>query len=249
MYLRYISFRLEPGFFNHDDPLDYSFLFNSRFVCNYLSKEVRKHNIQLRNPFSMLCVSLDNRAFLEELLTFHVIDSHIEVQSKEIAQYREMTSLIDRFEWYLSLLERGYRLASNTLDIDMLMSINDSFRMGGYKNEWLFKKIKVKEYGLTIYLKCYFTTFDFRLTLEAYDISQTILLTTGVVLRTLPDEDCFVKDFRKVEVRDNLLIIKDFLDHDTFVIRLDLLADGFFDLTDNRGYGDDTEYYLNRIIW
>ena len=164
-----------------------------------------------------------------------------------------MTSLIDRYEWYLSLLERGYRLAADTADtgipFDTLKGIHDSFRNEGYKNEWLFKKIIVKEYGLTIYLKCYFTTFDFRLTLEAYNINQTILITTGVILRTLPDEVCFDKDFRKVEVRNNLLIIKDFLDLDTFVIRLDLLADGIFNLNDNRGYGNDEDYYLNKIIW
>lgn len=253
MYLYYIAFRIEPGYFSHDDPLDYSFLFNTRFICNYLSKKVRKHKIQLQNPFSMLCVSLDNREYLKESQTFHVIDSHLEVQCEEITKYRGMTSLIDRYEWYLSLLERGYRLAADTADtgipFDTLKGIHDSFRNEGYKNEWLFKKIIVKEYGLTIYLKCYFTTFDFRLTLEAYNINQTILITTGVILRTLPDEVCFDKDFRKVEVRNNLLIIKDFLDLDTFVIRLDLLADGIFNLNDNRGYGNDVDYYLNKIIW
>ena len=180
MYLYYIAFRIEPGYFSHDDPLAYSFLFNTRFICNYLSKKVRKHKIQLQNPFSMLCVSLDNREYLKESQTFHVIDSHLEVQCEEITKYRGMTSLIDRYEWYLSLLERGYRLAADTADtgipFDTLKGIHDSFRNEGYKNEWLFKKIIVKEYGLTIYLKCYFTTFDFRLTLEAYNINQTILI-------------------------------------------------------------------------
>lgn len=222
------------------------FAFNVRFICNYLSKEIRKLNMIGDGTYKMISIRLRNTPSECKLVCSSdakdVLSIGLQISESDQIKYKNMTNLIERYEFYLHLLEEGYYYASEFVDIPLsaLLDLNNKFRLNGYKNEWLWKKILIKEYNIHVSFKCYFTTFDFRLELEVYDKRETVLLTNGVVFQTGPDEIYYDKDFRKLVVCDNELMIMDFLDKCSFKCNLDLLAKGVF----NVEYSD---YQKNRI--
>ena len=112
------------------------------------------------------------------------------------------------------------------LPVDSILGLHDQFRKGGYRNEWLFKKKMIREYGLYVFLKCYFTTFDFHLELEAYDLKKTHLIAKDIIFRSFPDELCYDKDFRSIQVEGSRLQILNFLGKAEMAVDLEALTQG-----------------------
>ena len=204
---------------------------NCYHVDNYLSKAIRKYHFQTDGSFKMLFVmpTLLDDSFIN---VSECAKAQVHVSESEIEAYRQMTGLEQRCEYYLGLLERGYELISRYKEIPMeaLRECHDKFRQGGYKNEWLFKKLRVKEYGLRFELNCYFTMFDFRLVLSAYDLKDGSLLAEDVVLQTYPNEDAFDYKFKFVEVHGSDIVIYDFLHWEAFRIDIPSLREGRVDV-------------------
>lgn len=256
MYLRYIAISgsSEKGEFHAFAERLYS---NSRFICNYLSKEVRKLKLDT-SPYNML-------NFIPSLTesSIHIWDSDVVncklcLSQLEIDRLNNMKRLEDRYEYYLSFLERGYRYVSESIPIpvDSLLYLHDQFRAGGYRNEWLFKKKMIREYGLYVFLKCYFTTFDFHLDLEAYDLKQTRLIAKDTIFRSFPNELCFSKDFRSIRVEGSKLQILNFLGDSEMEVDLDALAQGLVtvDYIDGNFLNweessESTKKGIERITW
>lgn len=251
MYLRNIGIVIADQLLSYEELLSYRFHFNSRFISNYLSRELRKKAVFSGGDYSMIHVVLDKHSHYKESQVFHSLDVHLPLSNQEFIRYNSLSELKDRYEWCLSFIEQSFLIVSKKrgIPVKVLLSLNESFRENDYRNEWLFKRIKVNAFGLDIYLKCYFTTFDFRLELEAYDLNHTTIKTKGVVLRTMPDEICFKKEFRTVEVREECLLIKDFLGNDSFEISLDQLGNGEFHVTDKRDNQPDYNSFLDKIYW
>lgn len=145
-------------------------------------------------------------------------------------RYVTLSDGVERYEQYLSLLEEGYRASGclNEEPIGQLLQLHQPFRENGYRNEWLFKKKPVREFGIYLYFKCYFTSFEFRLELEVYDLKQTRLITKGVVMRIGPDEIFYDKDFRSISIDKGELTVLNFLSHPSFSFDLSRLAAGEF---------------------
>lgn len=214
----------------------YRFNFNVRFICNYLSKEVRRLNLFGDGTYKMISVRLRNTPSSCKL-TYgtdfpDVLSILLYISEQDQITYNNTTDLTERYEFCLKLLERGYAFASQfkELPLESLLNLNDKFRENNYRNEWLWKKKLIRSYGIYVFFKCYFTTFDFRLVLEVYDKKCSTLLTKGVVLRTGPDELFYHKEFRKLEIIDDKLIIKDFLDKKNFEFDLHQLSKGIFNV-------------------
>ncbi len=236
----------------YNDPFSSKFSYNVRFIENYLSRAVRQLKIQTGGQYTMMYVRLYNQDGYRESTVFRTLEVNINVLPEQFKAYSSMRVLEDRYEWCLSFIEEGYRQISikRNLDLNLLMSVNDSFRNNNYKNEWLFKKIRIPQYDLYVYLKCYFTAFEFRLELEAYNYKQTILKAKHVVLRTMPDEDFYSKEFRTVEIVGRYLVIKDFLDHDSFWIDLESVSEGVAVVIDKRDISEQDDGPLfKQILW
>lgn len=226
MYLRYISI---SGSSEMDEfaAFEDRFLSNSRFICNYLSKEVRKLKLDT-SPYNMLNYYPSPSESSIRIWDSDVINCKLFLSPEEIDKLNKMKRLEDRYEYYFSFLERGYRFVSESipLPVDSILGLHDQFRKGGYRNEWLFKKKMIREYGMYVFFKCCFTTFDFHLELEAYDLKKTHLIAKGVVFRSFPDEMCYEKDFRSIIVDGPYLKILNFLGNVEMVIDLEALAQG-----------------------
>ena len=202
---------------------------NARFICNWLSKAVRKLQIET-GSVNMLCfIQSPSKKKSEILESSNSLISYIPLSMDDQMRLRAMPCLQDRYEFYLSFIEEGYIEASKSipLPLDILFGLNDLFRQGGYKNEWLFKKKQIKEFGIYVYLNCYFTTSDFHLELEAYDLKKTRLIAKDVILRTPPDEICFDKDFRSIRINGSKLEILNFIGDVEITVNLEVLADGY----------------------
>lgn len=236
----------------------YKFDFNCRFICNYLSKEVRKLKIIGDGSYKMISVTLCN-APSECKLTYgavypDVLSIPLQISEEEQIRYNNMVNLNDRYEFYLQLLEKGYTYASQFIRIPIkdLIITHDSLRNNNYENNWLWKRKSFPSYGIYALFKCYFTTFEFRLEIEVYRLVNKQMITKGIVLRTGPDEIFFNKKFRDIEVRNDILIIKDFLNKDRFIFNLPLLAQGIYNIKDL----DYSKYFsinhldlINKITW
>jgi hypothetical protein len=242
MKIRYISLHIKYPFYSgfSDEDFNDEFNWNARFICNYLSKAVRKLNLETDGTYKMISVNPHANQSCSKTDVEYVLSNNIYVSSKDMERYKQMENLTERYEFYLSLLERGYMQAATFKEgvpVESLLSLHQQFRDGGYKNEWLFKKKPIRDFGIYIYLKCYFTSFDFRLELEVYSLKTKELVTKGIVIQTPPDELCFDYKFKQITLEDDKLVILDSLGHPRYEMDLHKLANGNF----NVKYLDDED--------
>lgn len=240
MKLRYVALNIEPrqysGFFN--EQFIFEFNKSTEFIRNYISKAIRKFNYQTDGTFNMLLINpCEENGGCNILRAFSILQIRLVVLPDEVESYLKMTDLTAKYEYYLSLLERGYQQANifRPIPIKELLAIHQQFRKQGYKNEWLFKKVRIAPYNMILYFKCYFTISEFRLELEAYDIKTKNLMSTGIIKKTFPDELYFAKSFKKIIIENNMLTILDFLSKPAFEINLDKIRQGIFNVNDIEG--------------
>ena len=264
MILRYISLFVEHGTIPEEDSR--VFHANINFILNYLSRNIRQLNIKTDNTFNQICVELtlkDNPDSVTNL--FKTISIHEQLKLEDWAKYKSLKQPEARYEYCLALLEDGYQRAAQlkSLPVQSLLGLHDKFRTNGYRNEWLFKKKTLREYGLNIVLTCFLTAFDFRLELEAFPISSNVLICKGIVLQTSPFEESYAHILRDVRTVDNKLEIIDFLGFANITIDLHLLNTSVFEAVfhDDPRYKDSDWYigwdkrnadfkeYINSITW
>lgn len=258
MNLRYIYTGIHntsPTEYTKDQ--DYCWDFNANFISDYLSRKVRKLKIDVPE-FNMLYITVCKQPNLRHHFSSYLksLEVNLPFSQGDMDNLTRITNFTERIEAYLSIYEKGYYLANEYCDIPVgiLLGLHQQFREEGYRHEWLFKKKIIKEYGIYVFFKCYFTSIDFRLELEVYNQKQTILLTKGVVLQKLPDWICFGKDFNKgIQIDGNKMYLLDFLEERAFEFDLEQLSNGIFNVK-VLGYNatrDSSEYlnYLNRINW
>lgn len=230
--LRYIALWADSyhSGYGYNRRLASDFSYNTCFISNYLSKQVRKINIELEEYKMISVVLSQNGNYGAITLSENVRSVTLFCSENDLKRYVTLSDDVERYEQYLSFLEKGYRASGclNEEQIDQLLQLHQQFRENGYRNEWLFKKKPVRELGVYLYFKCYFTSFEFRLELEVYDLKQTRLITKGVVMRTGPDEVFFDKDFRSISIDKGELTVLNFLNHPSFSFDLSRLAAGEF---------------------
>lgn len=234
--------------------IDYGcFDFNARFVCIYLSKAVRPLKIAGDGIHNKICVELCSHDSTIKFYDYSkVIGVNLCISKEDQLKYNAMRKLEDRYEFYLACLQRAYEYAGQYVNIPQkeLLQLHQQFREGGYKNEWIWFKKPLKEYGIYIILRCKFATFDFTLNLEVYDIKKTTLIVEGKVFRTSPDELCYDYKFKKVTFENDTMRILDFLGHPNFAINLNKLKEGHFNVEYLRKVSkDDDKEIIDSITW
>jgi hypothetical protein len=218
MNLRYIVLHM-----NHDsgykDPFRDNFNLHSRFISNYLSIQIRKLKSETDGTFNMIAVSPTlNIKNVCRVVGEKALDASISFNRDA---YEQMTEY-EKYEYYLKLLENGYKICSQykRIPLDNLLNLHQTFRENGYKNEWLHKKKKFKEYGIDVILNCFFTSFDFHLNMSVCDIKSKTEIVSGTVIRTLPDEVCFTPLYKDIIIENDKLCITEFQDRPKFVFNL-----------------------------
>ena len=225
MILRYIALRAEYGLY--DDAFFHVFMDNVRFISNYLSRRIRSYHVETDGTFNMLSVSITPLTDSCQLESENVLAVKVYLNKDSMDKYMEMKDEIKRFEFYLSILEKGYIIASRNKNIplEILLNLHQEFRLGGYRNEKLFKTKLIKEYGIKLKLLHVLSSYDYRLIMYVYNL-KNVLIGEGTIYQTLPDEILFDKNVRNLEMDNNNLIVTDFLNHPQFVCSLEDLRKG-----------------------
>lgn len=252
--IRYISLHFEHFIYNKllDEDRRIMFNENSRFISNYLSKAVRKLNLEaFDGEINMLGVNPCKAVSSYQYLAEHVLAIRLQLSEDRLSRYYQTMDLVSRYEFYLSLLEEGYRMAEPLTGIpaETLIGLHDQFRKLNYKNEWLVKKMLIREYAIGIILTACFTTVDFHLRLTVYNAKSKETMSETVIYRTPPYEVCYEKDIRKVYAQDGYLYIDDFLDRHFLRMPLDDICKGIFSAERLLPGGEDYEESIKRITW
>lgn len=204
------------------------FRYNTWFICNYLSLQIRKLHIPSNGPYNMFGCRITKENSSVKEVCVDCLEVKLHVDEDELSNYMNMKDEAVRFEYYLSLLERAYRLATSTgrnIPMDVFLKLHQDFREGGYRNERLFKKKQLRDYGIKIELHHVLTSYSYNLILSIYDMHNQ-LISKGSIYETYPDDIFFNKTVRHLEFEDGKMIVTDFLDHPQFVCSLEDMAKG-----------------------
>lgn len=225
MELRHISLRADFG--TYDDIFFITFFDNANFISNFVSKRIRSYHIKTDGTYNAIAINITTNNSSCKIVPVNTLDVKIQFTMEEKKQYLRIKNEIERFEFYLSLLEAGYRLAETLKPIPevILFSIHDEFRKNGYKNESLFKKKQLRDYGIKIELTHVLTSYNYNLVLSVYNLNGE-LIGKDSIYETFPDDILFNKNVRHLVIDDNKLIVTDFLDHPQFVCDLNDLSKG-----------------------
>lgn len=209
------------------DEFDSKFNYNTWFISNYLSLQIRKLHIPSGGSYNMICCNITKEKDSVREVSVACLDVKIHIEESEIIRYLKLSSEVERYEYYLSLLERGYKLASTirTIPLDIFHKLHQNFREEGYKNERLFKKKQLRDYGIKIELNHVLTSYSYNLILSVYDLYGN-LIGKNSIYETFPDDIFFNKNVRNLLIDDGKLIVSDFLNHPQFVCSLDDLSRG-----------------------
>ncbi|WP_437918749.1 hypothetical protein [Sphingobacterium sp. LRF_L2] len=241
MKIRYIALHI-----NNESQIDTKFAlkFNLRyrFISNFLSREIRKYNLESSDSFNMISIvsSLD-KVKIKDNLSNSVLQAYVPLD----IDYYENNKGIIRYEYALNLLEEGYYLCNEFKKIPLheLIMLHNDFRKKGYKNEWLYKKNKSKEHNIEVILKCIFNEEEFKLEMNVKDLTTKSDLATGFVLRTLPDELFFSKLFKNVLINEREIIITEFHDRPKFKFVMEDIKKGVFECSVfNNGLEYDNDF-------
>ena len=213
MNLRYIV--LSAYHSDFDDEFSVIFNDNTRFVSNWLSRRIRQFKIPTDGSYKMLYVGIhSNDNHTKIIQSANVLETYVMFSHEDMESYLAIKDKAILFEKYLSILETGYRQAAEMKDVPIkeLLSIHQEFRELGYRNEWNFKKVWLKEEGLKL-------SFDCSLTMDAFSLHLTVRdmkgkqLARDCILKTFPDEILYNKNLRKLTLLSDKIVILDFLNH------------------------------------
>ena len=207
MTLFYINFGLDyDEYIMEENELRYGFQLHTRFISNYLSKEIRKIRFKTDGSFNMLSISLtESKINPCKIVPFEVLDVQLPFDR---AKYFIIKGTND-CSYYLDLIEKGFEIASEfkTIPYKELIQIVQKFRDGNCKNEWLELKKKFKEDDLEIFLLSEFTTNYYQIRIIIKQISTKKEIINEVVIRTEPYEVVFENLVKTIEI-ENTIIIK-----------------------------------------
>ena len=159
MHLRYINLSPDYEYEKSEHEFRVRFLSNVQFINSYLNGLVKKLNI-VTSTYTMLAIILHpSQEGCEEWKCAKSLSVYIRYNKEDIAYLNTLTDLFERFEYYLSLYEKGYRIAIasgyNEIPLDALLQIHEQFRKDGYENKWLWKKKLLREDDIYIsFLMC-----------------------------------------------------------------------------------------------
>lgn len=209
------------------DEFDSKFNYNTWFISNYLSLRIRKLKIPTDGLYNMFYCNITKEEDSVKVMSTSSLNVKIHVDKAEIDRYLNLSLEQERFEYYLSILERGYKLASmvRNIPIDTFLRLHQDFRENGYKNERLFRKILLKNMDIKIELYHILTSYSYNLVLSLYDL-QGHIIEKKSIYETFPDDIHFNKNVRHLVIDNENLIITDFLDKPQFVCSLKDLSMG-----------------------
>lgn len=227
MILKYIYIGCDDSL-----PKDFCNIFdyNTRFISNWMSKNVRKLKILTNGSFNHINVLISKNESQCKKIIPDILEITTKWSSQRIKDYLGLKDERSRIDLYLDLLKDGLIRASeyDNFNVGEILVLIDRFKQNGCKNEWQLKSMYIKEWNIRFKITCHFSTYDFKLFMSLYDKSKK-QIAQKEVFRIYPDEIYFADVIRKIIVENDKLFINDFLDKHFMSFDLNLLKDGIIE--------------------
>lgn len=203
MILKHIFLYLKPDEF----PRQYrsEFAFRTRYVCNYLQREVLRPLKFRTDGYSRLAIQAQHdpdprcRVVPENALDIPIAFDQVE---------HDALRGDESHEFYISMLVEALDKASQQHDIPHTELMNGiaAFRRGGYRNDWTHQKKMLKGLGVQASLLCSLDQEAFRLRLRLE--RQHEIVFEREILVTKPDEIIYTHEFKDVITEDGRIIVR-----------------------------------------
>lgn len=241
MYLRYISLTISDSC-NFGSKYNYDFKCHCRYICNFLSKEVRKYKVLTDGTYNMIAIEAGI------LCQPKIIYDKCMVVSAPFDKDRyEKVRGTNDASYYLELIRIGLEQAFEyrKLPLQVITDLMNAFSVVDEKNEWIHKRVLFREAGVKAILLCKFSTNDFKVIAQFSSLKTNELLCEGVVIRSVPDEIAFDFCFRDLLEINNRIWITDFLKSPYIYFEIDdILSHNFVFGFSNQYINDDGYYSL-----
>lgn len=184
MKLNYINIGLDYELYSKlDNEFRYSFQKQMNFICDYFSKAIRKYKFKTDGTFNMIsinCTEFEMKS--TSVVPIDVLDVYVKFNKN---LYEKLKHDND-YSYCIELLEQGFRKAAELklIPLEILLNIIEEFKLGGYKNEWMYKRRRFNEDDLEIVLTCNFTANYFQLTATINQLSTKLELVKGVIMKS-----------------------------------------------------------------
>lgn len=214
--------KLSFVYLNADDEfrkIDYLFYkrcyYGLWFISYYLSSGISKLKVET-DHYNRLSIELHpSKEGCEEMFSTNVLVAYVRFREDELKHFNSLTEMSQRYEFFLSLYERGFRMAISCgyteIPIVALHEAQQRFREDGYKNEWIWKKKLLREDDMYLFFKVHFTFSYISMELIVMDKKKTRVRCQKEILRTITFYDSFWGYFRKLEIGEDDIIINDFI--------------------------------------
>ena len=187
-------------------PVDYTygFLKRSRFICNFIEREVlgkiRFHTRNFDRIVISLCTTPTDKVFVNTAAAACV---EIPFDRRTYGS----KSGKDLSVYYIDELEEGLEKCAQFLKIPKAEIFQglEVFKANGMKNEWVHKKRVFRNLSLEVSLNCEMTQDAFRLRLEVFHSKK--LVFNSVILETDPDENAFGYRFKDIKIEGDYLVV------------------------------------------
>jgi len=208
LYYLYLGLDYHTYCKNEND-FRYQFQKHTCFISNYMSKVIRKYRFKTDGTFNMISVALTEYGVKEtSIIPIEVLKVFLPFDRNRY----EAIKGTSEFEYYLELLEAGYRKAAEFKEIplEILLNLIEEFRANGCTNEWLIRKRKFKNFDLEIILTGHFTTNDLHFDMSIKQISTKQVLAQGTIYSTNADENSYGGYFKDIIIDDDIFLIDEF---------------------------------------
>lgn len=147
MILKYISLGLNYDYYiKNNNEIRYNFQTRSRYICNYLSRAIRKFKFDTGGIFDMISIDLlpaDIVKKPEILESSKILKIYLPFDEKDYFKALQ-NGLCD---YFLEQLNNGFNMAAKFRPIPLptLEELIFEFKIGGCKNTWVHKRKRFKE--------------------------------------------------------------------------------------------------------
>jgi hypothetical protein len=187
-------------------PSDYTYelLKASRFICNYLEREVLKKIRFPADGFNRIVISLSSKpadGVFVNTASVACVDIPFDRETYDSKEGRE-TAL-----WLIDKLREGIEKCAQFVAIPKLEILEGlaSFVSGGMRNQWVHKRRVLSNFGVQASLICELTQSEFFLRLELSRSGKPVF--EQILLRTDPDEIAFEHRFKDLQMDGEYLVV------------------------------------------
>lgn len=197
---------------------NWDFFYNIHYICEFIHFYIYTRICEMKIPtdgkyncvFFLLSDCQEPRYDIFDI--YHNLYVYMPFGEEGMKRLKATKEGEERTEFFLSLLEEGYRLAkqyTNTFPLDELMAIHKEFREGGYISEWsCSKKRSFRKLGIKVYFYNKLTMFEYQFIMVVTDLDGNEI-ARGAIETLIPSWRLFIGRHSKLILENDMMVFYD----------------------------------------